>query len=114
MSCLKASLKYLMYMAEDEEARGPEESIRRPPRRLQPVPERHRYLKSREGIDPLHQHADVHQVQMTQVHLPDAAGPRHAVVRPISEALGVGRRRLAILVERMRKRNEEDMETKET
>ena len=49
---------------------------------------------------------------MTQVHLPDAAGPRHAVVRPISEALGVGRRRLAILVERMR--NEEDMEAKET
>ena len=88
------------------------ESIRRPARRSQHVLERRRHLQGREGLDPLHQHADVHQVQMTQVHLPDAAGPRHAVVRPISEALGVGRRRLAILVERMR--NEEDMEARET
>ena len=35
---------------------------------------------------------------MTEVHLQDAAGPWHAVVRPVPEALGHGRRRLAVLL----------------
>ena len=75
-----AGLNYLKYKAEEADARGAGESIRRPTRRPQYVPERRRHLQGREGLDPLHQHADVHQVQMTQIYLIDAAGLRHTVV----------------------------------
>ena len=37
---------------------------------------------------------------MTEVHLQDANGSRDALIRPNAEALGVGRHRMAVLVER--------------